>query len=146
VTVPATTPPPPDETTSPATSTEAVPEVPPPAEPAKQPEQPAAKVYKEGDLVPVGTPGLVSPVLVSFRTPVYPPVAKRQRIEGVVIVQALVSETGSVIEAKVLRGVSQDVGINEAAVDAIRKSTFTPATINGVKVKSNYTRTVPFRL
>lgn len=131
----------------PATATQEPPPVtPPPVAPTKAPEQPAAKVVKEGDLVPVGTPGLVAPNLTNFSKPVYPPVAKMQRVEGIVIIQVLVSETGAVLETKVLRGVSQDVGINEAAVDAMRKSTFTPATLNGVKVKSYYTRTIPFKL
>jgi TonB family protein len=142
----------PVETPPPATTTQAPPETTPPppaatpAPPPKAPEPPAAKVVKEGDLVPVGTPGLEAPSLVNFSKPVYPPVAKMQRVEGIVIVQVLVSEKGDVLEAKVLRGVSQDVGINEAAIDAMKKSTFKPATLNGVKVRSYYTRTIPFRL
>ncbi len=143
----------------PATATQAPVETPPVAEPpppvaeppptttpAPKPQPPAPAAVKEGDLVAVGTPGLVAPSLVKFNKPVYPPVAKLQRVEGIVIVQVLVSETGEVIDAKVLRGVAQDVGINEAALDAIKKSKFKPATKDGVKVKSHYTRTIPFKL
>ena len=72
--------------------------------------------------------------------------AKMRKVEGVVIVSALVSETGKVLETKILRGVAQNVGINEAALDAVRRTTFKPATKNGVRVKSYKNITVPFKL
>jgi len=122
---------------------------PPPAampQPTLPMQQPTAQSVKEGDFVAVGTPGLVAPILANFSKPVYPPLARRQRVEGVVVVQALISEKGEVLEAKVLRGVKEDVGINEAAINAIKRSAFTPATKDGVKVRSYYTGTIPFRL
>jgi TonB family protein len=130
----------------------------PPAIPAATPAPAAAAVedtpeattasiqYRPGDLVPLGTDGLVSPVIVSQHRPPYPPLAKMQKVQGVVVVQALISETGKVLEVKVLRGVPQDVGINEAAMEAARRSTYRPATINGVAVKSYKNLTIPFRL
>jgi protein TonB len=147
-TPPKTTPPPPPATTpAPAPATEtAVAETPPPPPPAEAPQEPVKEAVKEGDLVVQGTPGLVPPSLSNFRRPVYPPLAKRQRVEGIVVVQVLISEKGKVLEAKILRGVGKNVGIDEAALEAIKRSSFIPATLDGVKVKSHFTMTVPFKL
>ena len=118
---------------------------PPPAPVAPAPE-PKKPTVNEGDLVQQGTPGLIDPELISMKKVGYPPIAKRQGVEGIVIVRALVSETGRVIEAEVLRGVPQNVGINEAAQEMVMGATFKPATMNGVKVKAYKTVPIPFKL
>jgi outer membrane biosynthesis protein TonB len=41
-----------------------------------------------------------------------------------------------VLDVKVLRGVNRPVGLNEAAVATMRRSTFAPGTKDGVRVKS----------
>jgi TonB family protein len=64
----------------------------------------------------------------------------------VVVVSALVSETGRVLQARVLRGINPDLGLNAAAVDAVRGSTFRPATKDGVRVKTYTTVAVNFKL
>jgi len=118
-------------------------------EPAPQPPvqkpAPVARV-QEGDLVQPGTPGLVEPELVSLRKLPYPQLARMQRVEGIVFIRALVSETGKVLEAEILRGVSQNVGINEAARDMVLGARFKPATKDGVKVKAYKTIPIPFKL
>jgi len=76
----------------------------------------------------------------------YPPMAKLNRVEGVVVLSALVSETGRVLEVKILRPIARQVGLNEAAEEIVRKSTFTPPTKDGVKVKSWTTVPVEFKL
>jgi len=65
------------------------------------------------------------------------------KVEGTVTVQVLVSETGSAVDAKVLRGVPQ---LNDAALEMARRSTFRPATKDGVRVRSYYNMTIPFKL
>ncbi len=107
---------------------------------------PTAAPVREGDLVDASTPGLVQATIVKQFKPPYPPMAKMQKVEGIVIVSALVSETGKVLDARVLRGVPQNVGINEAALDAVKRSTFKPGTKDGVRVKSYKNITVPFKL
>jgi TonB family protein len=72
--------------------------------------------------------------------------AKTRKVEEIVILQALVSETGSVVEVRVLRGVKPDLGIDAAALDAVRGATFRPATKDGVPVRTLKTVTVPFKL
>ena len=44
------------------------------------------------------------------------------------------------------RGVSQNVGLNEAALSAARTAKYQPATKDGVKVKIWHTLTIPFKL
>ena len=100
---------------------------------------------REGDLVPVGTEGLTPPRMTRRGTVTYPPVAARQKIGGTVLTNVLVSETGSVIRVDVLRGVNRPVGLNEAAQEAMRRSSFAPATKDGVRVKSWVTVPVDFK-
>jgi TonB family protein len=115
-----------------------------PAQP--QAAAPAERQYRQGDLVPVGTEGLVAPEMVRFNKPAYPPAARARRIEGLVVLNVLVSEEGRPLDIRVLRGVTPDVGINAAAVEAVRGSTFRPATKDGVRVKAYKTVTIPFKL
>jgi protein TonB len=76
----------------------------------------------------------------------YPPMARTQRVQGIVITSVLVSETGQPLEVRILRGVNRPVGLNEAAEQTMRRSTFAPATQNGVRVKMWITVPVEFKL
>ena len=123
--------------------------VPPPPAPRPAPEPaPAprpAPAVREGELVTMG-PGVEPPKVVRFRRPEYPPIARRLRVEGEVVVAVLVDETGEVAETRLVRGASRDVGLDEAALAAARSATFQPATKNGVRVKMWTTLRIPFRL
>ncbi len=100
---------------------------------------------REGDFVPASTPGLVPPEPIVNPRPAYPPLAARQRVGGTVIIQVLVDETGAVRETTLLRGVKPDLGLDAAAVSAVQRWRFKPATLNGVKVRTHYTAVIPFR-
>ncbi len=67
--------------------------------------------------------------------PVYPAQAMRFGKEGSVTVNALIDETGSVINTGILKGLKDDMGLEKAAADAVRKWKFQPAKKDGVKVK-----------
>ena len=56
----------------------------------------------------------------------YPPIAQEAGIEGTVIVQAFVNNKGRVTETVVLKGIP-NTGLDEAAVEAIRRTRFAPA-------------------
>ena len=113
-------------------------------EPAPVQQQPApAPRVREGDLVLAGTEGLAAPKLLRRGSVTYPPVAKVQRVQGVVICNVLVSETGSVLEVRVLRGIP---ALNDAAQQTMRRSSFSPATKDGVRVKSWISVPVEFKL
>ena len=116
-------------------------------EPERAAPQPAqAPRAREGDLVPAGTEGLTPPRITRRANVSYPPLARTQRVQGTVILSVLVSETGSVLDVKVIRGVNRPVGLDEAAVQAMRRSTFAPAMKDGVRVRSSITVPVEFKL
>lgn len=114
--------------------------------PAPAPAAPAPQRAREGDLVPAGTEGLTAPRLTRRGSVPYPPMARMQKVEGTVITSVLVSETGAVLEVRVLRGVTRAVGLNEAAQQAMRRSTFQPGSKDGVRVKAWVTVPVEFKL
>jgi TonB family protein len=109
--------------------------------PAPQPEAPRTQL---GDLIPAGTPGLVAAHTTHQAPASYPPIARMQRVQGSVIVSALISETGRVLETKIIKGAP--MGLNEAADQSVRRSTFAPGEKDGVRVKSWTTVSVDFRL
>ncbi len=116
-----------------------------PAPAQQQPPAAAAQRAREGDLVAPGTDGLVNPRVLRRGTVPYPSMARAQKVEGTVITNVLVSETGNVIEVRVVRGISRG-GLNEAAIAAMRRSSFAPGTKDGVKVKAWVTVPVEFKL
>jgi TonB family protein len=67
-------------------------------------------------------------------------------VEGTVVLKLLVDQDGQVEEVEVVRGVTPDVGLDAAAVRAAERARFTPATKDGVEVKTFYTLTIPFSL
>jgi periplasmic protein TonB len=74
--------------------------------------------------------------------PVYPPLALKARMGGLVLLRVLVSEHGSAQEVEVMRRAPG--GLTESAVDAVKKWTFTPGTKSGVPVKTWMTVPIPF--
>ena len=115
---------------------------PQPAVPVPQPEVARAKT---GELIEPGTEGLTPPRVTSRAAPIYPQIARIQRVQGNVIISALISENGQVIDTKIIRGVPRG-GLNEAAEQSVRHSTYAPATKDGVRVKSWLTIEVNFKL
>ena len=100
---------------------------------SEAPPVPAAEV-KEGDLVDlieVDKP----PSVVKRAEPVYPQGALRLGVEGVITVNALIDETGKVVDTGILRGMKDDRGLGKAAQTAVKKWKFDPARKNGVNVK-----------
>jgi TonB family protein len=105
----------------------------------------AASVTKPGDMVSMG-PGVTPPKLVSVSKPEYPPLARIQRVEGVVIVNVLVDESGRVTDTHLLEPIKERVGINEAALAVARSARYTPASKEGVRVKMWARLKIPFKL
>jgi protein TonB len=75
--------------------------------------------------------------------PVYPEEARKQGLEGDVIVEATVDEAGKVKEAIVLRGVD---GLNQAALDAVKQWTYEPVVVDGKPKAVKFTVTIRFKL
>lgn len=105
--------------------------------PPPPPTPPAPKqVYRVGgDIRP--------PQKIRDVAPRYPAIAQASRVEGIVILEALISEDGSVQNVKVLRGKPL---LDDAATDAVRQWRFTPPLLNGQPVPVVMTVTVSFSL
>jgi TonB family protein len=100
---------------------------------------------KPGTLLNLTDPGVIAPITERKPTLSYPPLALRQRVEGTVELSVLVDETGKVTDAQV-SGAGGRMGLNEAAVDYVRKWKFRPATKDGVPVKVWVPVKIDFRL
>jgi len=78
--------------------------------------------------------------------PEYPELARVARLEGNVILQAVIHGDGSVGDLKVLRCTQVELGFEEAAVEAVRQWKYVPATLDGRPVDVFFTVFVDFRL
>ena len=85
------------------------------------------------------------PVKINAPQPQYTEIARKARIQGVVIVQAIIDKEGNVTSVKLLKGLP--MGLDTAALDAIKRWKFKPATLaDGRPVAVYYTLTVNFQL
>jgi protein TonB len=75
--------------------------------------------------------------------PVYPKIAQAAKVQGIVIIEAIISKTGEVQNAKVLRG---NPMLDNAALEAVRQWRYTPPLLNGEPVDVIMTVTVNFTL
>ena len=105
---------------------------PPPPPPEPRPQQP---VHVGGQIK--------RPEKVHDVAPIYPPIAQRARIEGLVIVEATIGIDGRVQHARVLRS---QAFLDDAALTAVQQWIFTPTRLNGVAVPVIMTVTVVFQL
>lgn len=76
---------------------------------------------------------------------VYPQRAQKAGIQGTVVISAYVDTRGYVTDTIVLKGIP-DSGLDEAAMEAVRKTKFTPAKQKGVAVGIWISIPVNFRL
>ena len=82
-------------------------------------------------------------MLIRRVEPVYPEMAKRTRVQGLVILVVTVDEEGSVTEIRATRG---EPILVEAAIEAVRQWKYTPTLISGKPVPVTATVTVGFYL
>ncbi len=105
----------------------------PDAPPAPEPTGP---IRVGGDVKP--------PKKIQAPNPQYTEIARKARIQGVVIVEAIIDKQGNVTNVKILKGLP--MGLDQAAADAVKRWKFEPATLNGKPVAVIYNLTVNFRL
>jgi protein TonB len=105
---------------------------PPPPPVVRPPDQP----------YPVGG-RIDAPRRVTYVPPVYPEIARRNRVEGIVLIQAIIGPDGEVRDVRVLRSVAL---LDQAALEAVRQWRYTPPLLNGVPVPVIMTVTVSFQL
>jgi TonB family protein len=83
------------------------------------------------------------PEKISGAPPVYTEAARKARVQGVVIVEAIIDEQGNVTQTNILKGLP--LGLSQAAVEAVKAWKFKPAMFEGRPVKVYYTLTVNFK-
>jgi bla regulator protein blaR1 len=73
--------------------------------------------------------------LLTKAAPVYPPAAKKAKIEGTVVLSAVISKDGKVESLRVLSGPNE---LQQSSLDAVRQWTYKPYLLNGdpVEVKT----------
>jgi protein TonB len=75
--------------------------------------------------------------------PVYPSIAARSGLEGVVVLECIIDPRGRVVDVKVVRGLPL---LDDAAIEAVRQWVYTPTLVNGVPTSVIMTVRVTFRL
>jgi protein TonB len=104
---------------------------PPPPPPITAP----APIRVGGDIRP--------PAKTRDADPVYPSIAQTARVQGVVIIEAIISPAGRVLDARILRSIPM---LDAAALDAVRQWEYSPTLLNGVPVPVVMTVTINFQL
>ena len=84
------------------------------------------------------------PVATYIAPAVYSEKARKAKYQGVAVVSALISEEGVPTDVKVVR--SLGMGLDDKAIESVRRSRFQPATKDGVPVAAQITIEVSFRL
>lgn len=106
---------------------------------------PGNRVGPGSDVDPVRPGGDVRPPEIVKRVePQYPEAARKARLDGVVILDAIIAASGEVEAVRVIRSAGRL--LDDAAAEAIRKWTYRPATLNGRAVRVLLTVTVDFRI
>ncbi|HUA57987.1 MAG TPA: M56 family metallopeptidase [Verrucomicrobiae bacterium] len=90
--------------------------------------------------------GAVTPcMLITARKPQYPPDLQQAGVEGVVLIRAVISKEGVVLNPVVINTVAEQA-FSQAALDAVRTWRYKPSTLNGEPVESATTITIDFKL
>jgi TonB family protein len=109
---------------------------PPPPPPGLEPAPWASGAIRVGGAV-------LQPTKTKHVNPAYPEIAQSAKVQGVVIIEALIGVDGKVTNARVLRSIPL---LDQAALDAVMQWEFTPTLLNGQPVPVLMTMTVQFTL
>jgi protein TonB len=103
--------------------------------------------FKEEPLI-AGVDDVTYPerVAESYVKPEYPENARKEKIEGLVILQIIVKKDGAVGGTTVLRSPDPDLGFEEAAIKAVEQWKYKPAMKNDQPVDVYLTVQVSFEL
>jgi protein TonB len=94
--------------------------------------------------VPLRVGGRIQqPRAISTPAPVFPPLARATRVQGTVIISAILSEQGDVVEMKIISG---PVLLYQAALNAVSLWKYEPTYLNGMPVSVEMNIIVNFQL
>jgi protein TonB len=83
------------------------------------------------------------PRKIADARPVYPEIARTARVEGTVVLEAVLDPTGRVTQLRVVRSIPL---LDQAALDAVRQWRYTPSAYGGKPVSVLMTVTIRFTL
>jgi protein TonB len=112
-----------------------IPDAPPPPPPPPPPAAPRGPVRVGGQIQP--------PALLKRVEAVYPELAVRAHVEGTVILEAVVDESGKVQSVKVLRSIPL---LDNAAIAAVEQWRYQPVILNGTPVPFVLTVVMSFNI
>lgn len=95
-------------------------------------------------MLSASAPGVTPPVPLETISPLYPELARRGHVEGVVLLEAIIGADGSVRDVRVLR--SAHVLLDPAALEAVRRWRYRPASVGGHPVAVYLSVVVTFTL
>jgi periplasmic protein TonB len=87
--------------------------------------------------------GVLQGMLIAPIRPVYPPIARAAGVSGTVVVDAVISRTGTIESLHVVSGPQM---LQNAALEAIREARYEPYRLNGEVVEVETRITVNFRM
>jgi protein TonB len=76
--------------------------------------------------------GVMQGMVLLKTQPIYPPIAKAARVQGVVVLQATISKTGSITDLRVVSGPAM---LQSAALDAVKSWRYKPYLLNNEPVE-----------
>ncbi len=89
----------------------------------------------------IGNREVHAPKIVNEIDPEYPNRARKDRVQGTVVLEGTVDAQGKVSKVEVVRSIPE---LDEAAIDAVKKWQYEPATVDGVAKPMTTTMTVNF--
>jgi protein TonB len=108
----------------------------PPPPPSIPEPKPAVQTLRVGQ-------GVREPKRIAGAPPEYPALARSARVQGAVILEAVINERGAIERMKVLKSIPL---LDGAAIAAVKDWRYTPTLLNGVPVSVLMTITVNFTL
>jgi protein TonB len=97
-----------------------------------------------GNLIETRFGAFVAPAFLHKEMPIYPMMARKLGREGMVILKLTIDEKGNLSDVEVIK--KADYGFTEAAVEAVKKSTFLPAKKDGKPIASRALLPIRFKL
>lgn len=85
-----------------------------------------------------------APTIVSRVDPEYTEIARKARVDGVVIIEAIIDRNGRVTQVKSIKGLP--MGLTDSAMNAVKQWRFKPGTMGGQPVDVIFNLTVNFQL
>ena len=85
-----------------------------------------------------------APVVIDRSEPSYTEAARKARVQGIVVVEAIIGKDGRVQDVKVVKPLP--MGLAEQAEAAVKRWRFKPGTLNGQPVATIFNLTVNFKL